>query len=194
MDDILSSSTHLTPSGGVHAPNLVPFTYRAVERGQRPRSASPRSMDHLPPRPTTVPIPYPRTGRPASRVGQPRPPAQRGPRAAPSETETVRTPPPPPADRLPRREEDITRMQNLPPSQQPPREAFHVGPGPTPQPVCVRRLFNGYPIFKLMRWNLFSKVFHLELLPHRVTSEVANDALVQVGTIPVKHTEIKHIE
>ena len=141
LDDILSSSTHLTPSGGVHAPNLVPFTYRAVERGQRPRSASPRSMDNLPARPTTVPIPYPRTGRPASRIEQPRPRTQRAPRAAPSETETVRTPAPS-APRLPAREEEPTMMRNLPPSQEPPRETFHGGPGPTPRPVFVRRLFN----------------------------------------------------
>ena len=136
LDDILSSGTHLTPSGSVHAPHLVPFTYRPVERGQRPRSTSPRSIDHLPPRPTTVPIPYPRTGRPVSQIRHARP-VQRRARATPSETETIRTTMPP-VQPLPTRERDITRMANLPPSQEPPRETFHVGPGPTPRPVFVR--------------------------------------------------------
>jgi hypothetical protein len=43
---------------------------------------------------------------------------------------------------LPTREEEIATMRNLPPSQQPPRENFNVGPGPQPRPVFVRRFFN----------------------------------------------------
>jgi hypothetical protein len=49
------------------------------------------------------------------------------------------------------------------------------------------------PIFQLMRWNLFRKVFHPEHLPHQVASEAAWHLLVQVGIIPVKQTGIKHI-
>lgn len=49
------------------------------------------------------------------------------------------------------------------------------------------------PIFKLMCWNLFRKLFHLEHLLHQVVSEVVRHVLVQVGIILVKHAGIKHI-
>jgi hypothetical protein len=136
LDDILSSSAHLTPSGVVHAPNLVPFTYQPVERGQRPRSASPRSIVTVPPRPTTVPIPYPRGGRPASQSQQS--PPRRRPGAMSSEPETIRT-------TLPTTQPFPTRLETttIPPPQ-PRREEFHFGPGPTPEPIFVR-LYKGCP-------------------------------------------------
>jgi hypothetical protein len=57
LHDILSSS-HEIPVGVDQPPNVDPFVYRPVERGQRARSESPGSFSLLP-RPVTVPIVVP---------------------------------------------------------------------------------------------------------------------------------------
>ncbi|KAF8180095.1 hypothetical protein BJ912DRAFT_907398, partial [Pholiota molesta] len=56
LEDILSSD-NLSPTAPLAPPRVVPFTYQPADRGERIRSTSPVSMDTLPARPITVPIP-----------------------------------------------------------------------------------------------------------------------------------------
>ena len=55
LDEILSSAHQIPVVGVDQPPNVDPFVYRPVERGQRPRSESPGSFS-LPLRPVTVPL------------------------------------------------------------------------------------------------------------------------------------------
>lgn len=126
LDDILSSTQMPQPTPS-HLPHVEPFVYRPTDRGTRARSASPTSME-LPPRSQTVPLFYP--------ISQARPPgrpaAGRWPRREPSESESITPPPPPP--RRPGAEPEHV-YGDLGRRGEPQRDAFHVGPGPTPQPV-----------------------------------------------------------
>jgi hypothetical protein len=67
LDEILSSADQIPAVGVEQPPNVDPFVYRPVERGQRARSESPGSFS-LPLRPVTVPLVVPRAtysgGRP----------------------------------------------------------------------------------------------------------------------------------
>ena len=58
LDEILSSADQIPVVGIEQPPNVDPFVYRPVERGQRARSESPGSFS-LPHRPVTVPLVVP---------------------------------------------------------------------------------------------------------------------------------------
>ena len=58
LDEILSSADRIPVVGVEQPPNVEPFVYRPVERGQRARSESPVSFS-LPLRPGTVPLVVP---------------------------------------------------------------------------------------------------------------------------------------
>jgi hypothetical protein len=58
LDEILSSADQIPVVGVEQPPNVDPFIYRPVERGQRARSESPGSFS-LPLRPVTVPLVVP---------------------------------------------------------------------------------------------------------------------------------------
>jgi len=58
LDEILSSAHQIPVVCIDQPPNVDPFVYRPVERGQRARSESPGSFS-LPPRPVTVPLAVP---------------------------------------------------------------------------------------------------------------------------------------
>ena len=58
LDEILSSADQIPVVGVEQPPNVEPFVYRPVERGQRARSESPVSFS-LPLRPGTVPLVVP---------------------------------------------------------------------------------------------------------------------------------------
>ena len=58
LDEILSSADQIPVVGVEQPPNVDPFVYRPVERGQRARSESPGSFS-LPLRPVTVPLVVP---------------------------------------------------------------------------------------------------------------------------------------
>ena len=125
LDDILSSTQMPQPTPS-QLPHVEPFVYRPTDRGTRARSASPTSME-LPPRSQTVPLFYPISqARPLGRST-----AGRRLRREPSESESL-TPPPPPR----RSGAEPERVYgDLGRRGEPQRDAFHVGPGPTPQPV-----------------------------------------------------------
>ena len=125
LHDILSSS-HQIPVGVDQPPNVDPFVYRPVERGQRARSESPGSFS-LPLRPVTVPLVVP----PA--FHRERPSRRRSMRETTSGEDIE-----PASQPLPQQPSGITQVPQEPPIdrgvQRPlhPRRVF-----PTPGPVIV---------------------------------------------------------
>ncbi|KDR74957.1 hypothetical protein GALMADRAFT_570107 [Galerina marginata CBS 339.88] len=127
LADILSPGRDFTPTANIDAPRVVPFVYQPAERGARARSASPVSMETLPPRPRTTPmyhIPRQRHGHPRTRP------------SIPSEPETL-TRFAPVQPQQPQPQPPIQVLANEPPVpvQQPTRPDRQHYPGPTPRPV-----------------------------------------------------------
>ena len=113
LDEILSAA-QVPPTTPSDLPRIQPFLYRPADRGARARSISPTSMEL--PRSRTVPLVFPMPVRSAMR-----------PRREPSEPEL-------PGDMGIDRgapEQVYRDGRRLEPDR------FHVGPGPTPQPVFV---------------------------------------------------------
>ena len=113
LDEILSAG-QVAPTTHSDLPRVQPFLYRPADRGARARSLSPTSMEI--PRARTVPLVFSMPVRSAMR-----------PWREPSEPELpgdVAT------DRAP---EQVYRDTG----RRPEHDRFHVGPGPTPQPVLV---------------------------------------------------------
>jgi hypothetical protein len=94
LDEILSSGMNLPSVGVQQPPVLIPFTYEPTRGGDRPRSASPVSLNNLPPRPETEPpLSQVHFGhvRNVPRRREPRRPL--GPRGEHSEGHTAQGPP-----------------------------------------------------------------------------------------------------
>jgi len=131
LDEILSAA-QVPPTTPSELPRIQPFLYRPADRGARARSISPISMEM--PRSRTVPLVFPVPVRSAMR-----------PRREPYEPDI-------------RGETAIDRggpEQVYHDGQRQDPDRFHVGPGPTPQPVFVSS--------ELVIWNSIHRIFsHLQ--------------------------------
>ena len=76
LDEILSSADQMPVVGIEQPPNVDPFVYRPVKRGQRTRSESPGSFN-LPLRPVTVPLVVPQATYSGGRPQRPSRPLRR---------------------------------------------------------------------------------------------------------------------
>ncbi|CAA7269900.1 unnamed protein product [Cyclocybe aegerita] len=150
LDTILSSAHDPRPRPPPELPQVRPFIYRPTERGDRARSASPASIETVPPRPPTVPLVFVRPSeRYRAREARVRP-------VEPSEPDTItqaatfRRPSHPP-DISPeellneqRRQRDLLQQASQPQPQPPPRVQGRPVP-PPPQPVLPTSLYDSRP-------------------------------------------------
>ena len=134
LDEILSSADQIPVVGVDQPPNVDPFVYRPVERGQRARSESPGSFS-LPLRPDTVPQVVPpatysgvRPQRPSRRLRQET--TSEGDIEPPSQRERPQQPPV--GTQVPQGPQRDAVVQQPLQQQEPIRRSF-----PTPGPVIV---------------------------------------------------------